>query len=74
MAEGDELAQLVRMMKKMQTRLDVSEKKIELMATTLQTLSKNTPTEKGEKPQDGRREDDKKKKEKREKSTPQTDP
>ena len=35
MARGIELAQLVKMMEKMQTRLDDSEKKLELVATTL---------------------------------------
>ena len=41
MAGGNELAQLVKMMQKMQTRLDETGKKIKLMVTTLQTLIKS---------------------------------
>ena len=64
----------MKMAEKMQTRLDESEKKIELIPTTLQTLIKNAPKGKGEKPCNGEREYDKKKEEKEEKSTPQIDP
>ena len=42
---GNELAQLVKMIENMQNRLDKSEKKIDLMTTTLQTLIKDTPIE-----------------------------
>ena len=44
MAEGNELAQLVNMVEKMQMRLYDSEKKMELMATALQTFIKDTPS------------------------------
>ena len=44
MAGGDEPAQLVKMMERMQTRVGESKKKMELMATTLQILIKDTPT------------------------------
>ena len=44
MVRGNELCQLVKMVEKMQTRLDQSEKKMELMATTLQTLIRDTTT------------------------------
>jgi len=50
MAGGNELAQPMKMVAKMQIRQDGSEKKIELMATILQILIKNAPKEKGEKP------------------------
>jgi len=43
MAGDNELAQLVKMMEKIQTTLDESEKKMTLMATTLPTLIKDTP-------------------------------
>ena len=58
---------------KMQPKLDGGEKKIELTATTLQILIKNTPKEKGWKPRNREWEDDKNKKEIVEKSTAQTD-
>ena len=47
---GNELTQVMKMVEKMQTRFEVSEKKIELMASTLKTLIKNAPKEKCEKP------------------------
>ncbi|KAJ8441853.1 hypothetical protein Cgig2_004464 [Carnegiea gigantea] len=43
MVGGNQLAQLVKMMKKIQTTLDESEKKKALMTTTLQTLIRDTP-------------------------------
>ena len=57
----------------MQTKLDESEKKIELMVTVVQTLIKKAPKEKGEEPHSEAK-DDNKKEEKGEKSTPQADP
>ena len=54
--------------------MDESDKKIDLMATTLRTLIKSTPKKKGEKPLNRGGVDDKKKEEKGETSTPQIDP
>ena len=54
--------------------MDESDKKIELMVTTLQILIKRAPQEKGKKPCNKGGEDDKKIEENVEKSTPQTDP
>jgi len=51
------------MMEKMQARLDESEKKIELMAITLQTFIKDIPNDVGQKPYNGEKEDDKKEEE-----------
>jgi len=47
MIQGNELAQLVKMVKKVQTRLDGREKKMELMTTTLQTPYHECPKGKG---------------------------
>jgi len=47
-------------MEKIQTRLNESEKNIELMAITLQILIKDTPNENGDKPHNEGWEDDKK--------------
>ena len=58
---GNEIAHVLKMLEKMQTRMDESEKKIELMAITLQTLIKSVPKEKGEKSHNEGREDVKKK-------------
>ena len=74
MAGNNKIAQFMKMVAKMQTRLDESEKKIELIAATLQTFIKNALKEKGEKPCNGGGEDDKEKEEKGEKSTSQTNP
>jgi len=74
MARGNKLAELIKMVEKMQTRPDKSRKEIELMANTLQTLIKNTPNEKGDKRRSGGGENDKNKEEKGEKSTPQMNP
>jgi len=60
MTESNELVQVAKTMKKTQIRLDKSENKLELMATTLQTLIKNTSNEDGEKPSNRGGEDDKK--------------
>ena len=65
MAGGSEPVQLIKMVENIQTRLDESDKKIELMATALQTLIKKAPTELGEKPHNGGGKDDKRKEEKR---------
>ena len=54
--------------------MDDGDKKIELMATTVQTLIKSTPKEKGEKSRNREEVDDKTKEEKREMSTPQINP
>jgi len=61
-------------MEKIQIALDQSEKKMELMVTTPQTLMKDTPNENGEKPCNRGREDDKTKEEEVGKSTLQIDP
>ena len=51
MAESsNEIAQIQGMLETMQTRMNESDKKIELTATTLQMLIKSTPKEKGDKP------------------------
>jgi len=50
------------MVENIQTRLDKSEKKIRLMATTLQTLINSTPNENGEKYRNRGGEDEKRKK------------
>ena len=44
------MAQLMNMMKRMPIRMDESEKKMELMATMLQTLIKNTSRKDGKHP------------------------
>ena len=49
MARDNELAQLMEIIEQIQIRLDESEKKIELLATTLQNFIKNSTKEKGEK-------------------------
>jgi len=40
MVKGNELAQLIKMMEEIQNRLNKSKKKIELMGTALQALSR----------------------------------
>jgi len=60
MAKGNKLAQLMTMMEKIQTKLDKSEKKIGLVATTLQIHIKGTLTENGDKPHNGGGDNDEK--------------
>ena len=43
MVGNNEIPQLMKMVEKMQIRLDVSEKKMELLAITLETFIKNAP-------------------------------
>ena len=74
MVGNNEITQLMKIVEQMQTRLNESGKKIELITATLQSLIRNTPNEKGEKPCNRWEEDDKKKEEKGEKWTPQNDP
>jgi len=53
MIGGNKLAQRMKMIAKKQTRLDKNKKKIELMATTLEALIKDTLNENGENPRNG---------------------
>ena len=71
---GNEIAQIMKVLEKMYTRMDESDKKIERIPTKLQTLIKSAPKEKGDKLHNRGGEDDKKKEEKGETSTPQIDP
>ena len=59
----------MKVVEKIQTRIDMSEKKMKLIATMLQTFAKNSSKEKGEKPRNEGGEDDKKKEEEQENST-----
>ena len=60
---GNGMAQILKLLGQMHIRMHESDKKIKLMATTLQTLTKSTPREKDEIPHRGW-ENDKKKEEK----------
>jgi len=70
MASHKKIAQLMKLVEKIQTSTHEGKKMMELIAVILQTVMKNAPKEKGEKPRNGRGEDDKKKEEELEKSTP----
>jgi len=51
MASKNETAQAMKMLERMQAKMDVSDKKVELTANTLQTFIKDAPIEDGEGPQ-----------------------
>ena len=74
MASNKKIAQLMKLVEKIQTSTHEGKKMMELIAVILQTVMKNAPKEKGEKPHNVGGEDDKKKEEKEEKRTPQIDP
>jgi len=50
MAGNNEIAQLLKLLEWMRTKMKEGEKKIELVAATFQTLIKNATKEKGKKP------------------------
>jgi len=63
---GNKMAQVRKMLERTQARMEKSEKKMELMAATLQTLIKDTWKKDGEKPhnEEGEEKTDDKKREK----------